>query len=117
MSNEVNFDGATEMPLTGIYASMMWVEMVLSHFEDDGVTPFPLVDYGYKFVVSKDVNEVDVRLMADVTVEGNEMRVAITQEQNILKAGQYHYRIYSDEEPYPIYYGLLTVHHKKSHFV
>lgn len=117
MSEVVDFDGGTNMPIRGFYAGMKWVDIVLSFFENDETTPLPVVDKDYKFVVSKDNNETDIRLTTDVVVADNTMTVSVSQAANILKAGQYYYRIYSDQEAFPLFYGLLSINHKKAQFV
>lgn len=109
----LDLDGATRIDIRGVYHGEKFVDIELEHFEDEEETTPLVIEGDYTFVVSRDVNETNKLLTKAVVIVSNKMTISISEEENKLKPGQYYYTIKKDTEAFPMYYGFLTVYHKK----
>ena len=118
MINVLDIDGATRLDLKGVYAGHRWQEISFEHFLDEDEEIPEVLEGPFRLIVSKDQNETDIRLNEQLILESNTKIIIrdLDQTANILKAGQYYYRIEGPDNPCPEYYGILTVNHIKAKY-
>lgn len=109
----LNTDTSSQLDIIAVCNHSM--QVTLKHFQNDGITPLPLTGT-YKMTISKDADGkfpvLELTVGSGLTIDNNELTIAVTKLQNNLDARVYHYGIRVDKEDgssFPAFYGTYTL--------
>lgn len=105
----LDLNGSGVLNIRGVFEKSTWPAIVLTHYDDDKVTPLDLSG-DYKMVLSKRKDFYAITAEIDGDTNDNVLTISKPDSISVL-AGRYHYQILNriGEETYVRYTGTITV--------